>query len=87
MRSKCKSRSGIGVLSKDDGGRAESPEDVAEEFNKYLAQYFSSEDLENMPEVERGRAAGELMDMVVSRKKVRGLLGMLRADKAPGVDE
>ena len=87
MRSKCKTRSGIGVLSRDDGGRAESPEEVAEEFNKYFSSVFSSEDLESMPEVVGGRAGGELLDMVVSRKKVRSLLGMLRADKAPGVDE
>ena len=75
MRSKCKSRSGIGVLSRDDGGRAESPEEVAEEFNKYFSSVFSSEDLESMPEVEGGRAGGELLDMVVSRKKVRSFFG------------
>ena len=40
------------------GGRAESPEEVAEEFNKYFSSVFSSEDLENMPEVEGGRAGG-----------------------------
>ena len=61
MRSKCKSRSGIGGLSRDDGGRAESPEEVAEEFNKYFSSVFSSEDLESMPEVEGGRAGGELL--------------------------
>ena len=37
VRSKSKSRSGIGVLSRDDGGRVESPEDVAEEFNEYFS--------------------------------------------------
>ena len=34
-----------------------------------------------------GKAGKDLSDMVVSREKVRDLLGKLRADKAPGVDE
>ena len=34
---------------------------MAEEFNKYFSSVFSSEDLESMPEVEGGRAGGELL--------------------------
>ena len=54
MRSKSKSRSGIGVLSRDDGGRVESPEEVAEEFNVYFSSVFSVEDLGSVPEVGGG---------------------------------
>ena len=34
VRSRGNSRAGVGVLSRDDGGRVESPEEVAEEFNR-----------------------------------------------------
>ena len=87
VRSKCKSRSGIGVLSRDDGERVESPEDVAEEFNDYFSSVFSRDDLVSIPVVNGGPVDGGLFDMVVSREKVRDMLGKLRADKAPGVDE
>ena len=87
VRSKCKSRSGIGVLSRDDGEHVESPEDVAEEFNDYFSLVFSREDLLSLPVVDGGPAGGGLFDMVVSREKVRDMLGKLRADKAPGVDK
>ena len=87
VRSKSKSRAGIGVLSRDDGGRVESPEKVAEEFNVYFSSVFSMEDLGSVPEVGGGPGDGDLFDMIVSREKVRDLLRKLRADKAPGVDE
>ena len=87
VRSRCKSRSGIGVLSRDDGELVESPEEVAEEFNDYFSSVFSREDLVSSPVVDGGPAGGGLFDMVVSREKVRDMLRKLRADKAPGVDE
>ena len=87
VRSKCKSRPGIGVLVRDDGVRVESPEGVAEEFNGYFGSVFSSEDLENLPEVDGGLAGERLLDMVISREKVRDMLGRLRANKAPGLDD
>ena len=77
VRSKSKSRSGIGVLIGDDGGRVESPE---EEFNAYFSSVFSVEDLGSVPEVGGGPGHGNLSDMIVSREKVRDLLGKLRAD-------
>ena len=48
-----------GVLSRDDGGRADvalrrCTEDVQQSI--LLSSVFSSEDLESMPEVEGGRA-------------------------------
>ena len=87
VRSRCKSRSGIGVLSRDDGERVESPEGVAEEFNDYFSSVFSREDLVSIPEVDGGPVGGGLFDIVISREKVRDMLSKLRADKAPGVDE
>ena len=87
VRSRSKSRSGVGVLGRDDGVRVESPEEVAEEFNEYFSSVFSLEDMSSLPEVGGGRAREELSDMAMSREKVWGLLGRFRADKAPGVDE
>ena len=81
------SRPGIGVLSKDDGERMESPEGVAEEFNDYFSSMFSREDLVSIPKVDGGPAGGGLFDIVISREKVRDMLSKLRADKASGVDE
>ena len=87
VRSRSKSRAGIGVLARDDGGRVESPEEVAEEFNEYFSSVFSLEDMKSLPEGGNGGVGDSLLEMRVSREKVRGLLGKLRADKAPGVDE
>ena len=75
-----------GVITREDGGRVETPEGVAEEFNEYFSSVFSREDLESIPE-GLGVVTGGLCDVVVSQEKVRDLLGKLRADKAPGVDE
>ena len=87
VRSKCKSRPGIGVLIRDDGERVESPEGVAVAFNDYFSSVFSREDLASIPEVDGGPAGGGLFDMVISREKARDMLSKLRADKASGVDE
>ena len=38
------------MLSRDDGGRVESQEDVAEEFNEYFSSVFSVEDVGSIPE-------------------------------------
>ena len=49
VRSRSKSRSGIGVVTREDGGRVETPEEVAEEFNEYFSSVFSREDLGSIP--------------------------------------
>ena len=87
VMSRNSSRTGIGVLSRDDGVRVESPEEVAEEFNAYFSSVFSKEDLINIPEIVLVGGVGGLSEVTVSRRKVRDMLGKLRADKAPGVDE
>ena len=84
--SRSKSRCGIGVMTREDGRRVETPEEVVEKFNEYFSSVFSREDLGSIPG-GLGEVAGGLGDVVVSRVKVRELLGKLRADKAPGVDE
>ena len=58
VRSKSKSRSGVGVLSRDDGGHVESPEDVAEEFNEYFNSVFSVKDVGSIPKVVCGSGGG-----------------------------
>ena len=57
------------MLSRDDGGRVESPEEVAEEFNVYFSSVFSMEDLGSVPEVGGGPGGGNLFDMIVSRER------------------
>ena len=54
MRSRSNSRDGIGVLSRDDGVRVESPEEVAEEFNEYFSSVFSVEELGSVPRTDGG---------------------------------
>ena len=58
VRSRRKSRSGIGVLCRDDGVRVEPPEEVAKEFNEYFSLVFSLEDMTSFPEVGGGWAGG-----------------------------
>ena len=55
VRSRSKSRPGIGVLTRDDGVRVESPEEVAEELNEYFSSVFSLEDMGSLPEGGGGR--------------------------------
>ena len=56
MRSRSNSKEGIflGVLSRDDGVRVESPEEVAEEFNEYFSSVFSVEELGSIPRAGGG---------------------------------
>ena len=66
------------MITREDGGRVETPEEVAEEFNEYFSSVFSREDLGSIPE-GLGEVAGGKggCDMEVSRVKVRELLGKL----------
>ena len=50
VRSRSKSRSGIGVITREDGERVETPGEVAQEFNEYFSSVFSREDLGSIPE-------------------------------------
>ena len=66
VRSRSNSRAGIGVLSRDDGERVESPEEVAEEFNDYFSSVFSVEEMGSVPGAERG-TVGAIWLYVVRR--------------------
>ena len=58
VRSRGNSRAGVGVLSRDDGGRVESPDGVAEEFNEYVSFVFSVMELECVPMADNGPVGG-----------------------------
>ena len=87
VRSRSKTRSGIGVITREGGERVETHEEVAEEFNEYFSSVFSRSGGFGEHSGRPGMGCGGRGEIEVSRVKVRELLGKLRADKAPGVDE
>ena len=60
---------------------------MAEEFNEYFSSVFSLEDMKSLPEGGNGGVGGEFVGDEGVKGEGSGLLGKLRADKAPGVDE
>ena len=89
VRSKSKTRVKPSSLSDGMGGTIESPEEVAEEFNKYFSSVFSNERVGEMPEprVEGNREFEGIDDMDITCEMVRSKLLGLREDKSPGADD
>ena len=56
-------------------------------MSTFFSSVFSLEGMKSLPEGGNDGVGESLLELRVSREKVRGLLGKLRADKAPGVDE
>jgi hypothetical protein len=89
VRSKSNTKIKPGPIVRNDGCVMDGPHAMADEFNRYFSSVFTQEDLTNVPVAEavfKGREEECLTDIVITREMIRGKLGRLRADKAPGED-
>ena len=75
----------MGPLANDTGEVIDSGLELTEQFNKYFASVFTSENLINMPEAEqvfKGPAEEIMSDIKVTEEMVKVKLGKLWEDKA-----
>ena len=89
VRSKSRTRVRPGPITDDSGVVLDSPQEMAEEFNKFFASVFTQENLNNIPRAEQvfnGPPEEQLMDMVITKGMIRSKLDKMRSDKAPGED-
>lgn len=87
VRTKSKSKSGIGPL-KDENGRVIDGNDVmAQLLNNYFSSVFTREDLENIPHTEENDDEHILCDIDITAERVFKAIGNMKLNKAAGPDE
>ena len=90
VRSKSKSRIGVGHLLSGSGVKSESEIEMCEAFNEYFTSVFTVEDMSRIPKpVLRfvGTQEEKLSNIIITPSAVSDKLAQLRADKAAGTDE
>ena len=85
VKSKTKTRTGIGPLKGANGELLLNDLDMAQELNRFFSSTFTSEDLTTVPVLEKETRA-ELATLVVTRAKIRDRIRALKEDSAAGPD-
>jgi len=90
VRSKSKSRVGVGPLLSGSGVKSESDMEMCEAFNEYFTSVFTVEDKSQVPipiQKFKGSQDEKLSDITITHGTVADKQTQLRADKAAGTDE
>ena len=85
IKSKTKTRSGVGPLKNSVGKTLLEAGEMAEELNKYFSSVFTTEDLTSIP-VKPLETGASLSNVSVTRAKIRKKILNLREDSAAGPD-
>ena len=86
IKSKTKSRTGIGPLKEPDGKLVTDNKDISEKLNTFFASVFTIEDETNIP--VRGVETNVILQHVIFTKgQIRAKIkGLLKSNSAPGPD-
>ena len=90
VRNKTKSKVETGPLLNDSGVTLDSQTDMAEEFNRYFASVFTSENASHLPtavDMFLGPADEKCSDVLFTLEDVMKALSKHRVDKASGADD
>jgi len=90
MSSKQKRKAKIGPLQNDQGKIITEDEETAEMLNNYFGSVLTEEDINNIPEPKpmfKGNDDQRLHNVDITEEIVLEMLGSLREDKTPGIDE
>jgi hypothetical protein len=85
VRSKTKSRTGIGPLKKEGGGVTTDCKEMAEILNKFMASVFTKEDTLNVPTKDK-ETDRNISDITITAKKIEEKIDKLKEDSSPGPD-
>lgn len=86
VRSKLKTREGIGDLIDKNGNLASTNSDKAEVLNNYFSSVFTNEDLTNIPDPDPTGASECSTELLVTEEWTRKQLSETDPNKAPGLD-
>ena len=85
IKSKTKSKTGVGPLKGVDGKLLLKDSDMAQELNRFFSSTFTNEDLTTVPVLDK-ETQEELATLVVTRAKIRQKIRALKEDSAAGPD-
>jgi hypothetical protein len=85
IKSKTRSRTGIGPLKKPDGTMTADGREMADILNGFFSSVFTQEDLSNMPTKNR-ETNKVLTDLEIDERMVIKKIDKLKKDSAPGPD-
>jgi hypothetical protein len=85
IKSKTKTKTGIGPLKKDGGGVTADNKEMADILNKFMAGVFTKENTSNIPTKER-ETEYEISDLIITTKLIEEKIDNLKSDSAPGPD-
>ena len=84
-KSKLKTRSGIADLEKENGEKTRSTAEKAEVLNNFFASVFTSEALNQIPDIET-RCNAVLNNVHITENEVKKKIKNLKVSKTPGPD-
>ena len=85
IKSKTKSRTGIGPLKDPDGRLVTNDKEISEKLNKFFASVFTIEDESNIP--VRGVETNVILQHVIfTKNQIRTKIKGLKSNSAPGPD-
>ena len=90
MRSKQKRKDKVGPLKNDLGKIITEEEEAAEMLNSYFGSVLTQENTQDIPEAKKlfkGTEDQKLADVYITEEMVVEMLGNLKEDKTPGIDE
>ena len=86
VKSKTKTRSGIGDLKNDSGEWISDDHEKANELNSFFSSVFTKHENDNMPEFEP-IITSTVCDITITKQKVESMLKVLNVSKSTGPDE
>ena len=85
IKSKTKSRTGIGPLKDPDGRLVTNDKEISEKLNKFFASVFTIEDKSNIP-VSGAETNVILQHVVFTKNQIRTKIKGFKSNSAPGPD-
>ena len=86
MKSKTKTRSGIGDLKNENGEWISDDHEKANELNSFFSLVFTKNENDSMPEFQPD-INSSVCDITVTKTKVESMLKLLNVSKSTGPDE
>ena len=86
VNSRSKTKPVISNLHGNNGESIQEESKIAEEFNGFFASVFTTEDVNNVPNIIPDPGIAKLTDLAFTKDEVHGILKKVKANSSPGPD-